>query len=66
MIPEIGQFCMALALCLAIAQTVLPISGKFLRQPALYAGTKFAARGQFLFLFIAIICLAYSFVVHDF
>ncbi len=66
MIPELGQFSLVLALCLAIAQTLLPIAGRVLRAPSLYTGTKFAARGQFLFLAISILCLTYAFISHDF
>ena len=66
MIPELGQFSLILALCLAVVQTALPISGKLLRSPSMFAATKFAARGQFLFLFISILCLAYAFVSYDF
>ena len=66
MIPELGQFSLVLALCLAVVQTALPISGKLLRSSSMFAATKFAARGQFLFLFISILCLTYAFVSYDF
>ena len=66
MIPELGQFSLALALCMAIVQTALPITGKFLRVPSLYLGTKYAASGQFVFLAISFLCLTYAFITYDF
>ncbi len=66
MVPEIGQFCLILALCLAVAQTLLPVSSVVLKTSSLATSAKFAARAQFLFLLLAFICLTYSFVVHDF
>ena len=66
MIPELGQFTLALALCMAIVQTALPISGKLLRAPSLNFGTKYAAGGQFVFLIVSFICLTYAFITYDF
>ncbi len=66
MIPELGQFSLALALCMAIVQTALPISAKLLRAPSLYLGTRYAARGQFAFLVISFLCLTYAFISYDF
>ncbi len=66
MIPEIGQFCLMLALCMAVAQTALPIAGIKLRVPSWLTASKHAARAQLLFLAIAFVCLAYAFATHDF
>ena len=66
MIPELGQFCLILALCLAGAQTLLPIFGVLFKAPSLAVSAKFAARAQFLFLTLAFICLTYAFVTYDF
>ncbi len=65
-IPELGQFSLVLALCMVIVQSILPILGKLLREPSLYAAVKHAARAQFLLLGISIVCLAYAFVTYDF
>lgn len=37
MIPELGQLCLILALCLAICQTVFPLVGAHRGQAALMA-----------------------------
>ena len=66
MIPEIGHFCLILALCMAIAQSALPIAGIALRTPSLLASTRYAARGQLLFLALAFVALTYAFISHDF
>ncbi len=66
MIPEIGQFCLMLALLMAIAQTALPIAGIWLRLPSWLAASKQAVRAQLGFLVAAFACLAYAFLTHDF
>jgi len=66
MIPEIGQFALVLALCLAVAQTGLPIAGAKIRNAALYQAAQYAARGQFLFVAISFACLTYAFIAYDF
>ena len=66
MIPELGQFALIIALCLAIAQSVLPMWGAQTNNLNLMSVGRTAASGQFLFLLIAFLCLAYSFVDNDF
>ena len=66
MIPELGQFALIIALCLAIAQAVLPMWGAQTNNLNLMTVGRTAASGQFLFLLISFLCLAYSFVVNDF
>ena len=66
MIPEIGQFSLILALCMAIAQAALPIAGIVCRAPSWLATAKYAARAQLLFIALSFVCLAYAFVTHDF
>ncbi|MFQ5935271.1 MAG: heme lyase CcmF/NrfE family subunit [Acidiferrobacterales bacterium] len=66
MIPELGHFALILALCLAIVQAVFPILGAARGAPAWMAVAQPAARGQFLFLALAFIALAYAFIVNDF
>ena len=66
MIPELGQFALILALLLAIVQGTLPIIGAARGIPAWMALARPAARGQFLFVAAAWVCLAYSFVSSDF
>ena len=66
MIPELGHFCLILALCLATAQTLLPISEVIFKAPSFAISAAFAARAQFLFLALSFICLTYAFITYDF
>ncbi len=66
MIPEIGQFALILALCIAIIQAVLPLAGAQLGVQRWVALAKPAALGQFLFVAIAYACLTWAFIDHDF
>ena len=66
MVPEIGQFSLILALCMAVAQFLLPIAGARFRTPSLYEASRYAARAQFLFIVISFICLTYAFIGYDF
>ena len=66
MIPELGQIALALALCLALAQGILPLAGAANGNAAWIALARPAARGQFLCIVLAFGCLAYSFIVNDF
>jgi cytochrome c-type biogenesis protein CcmF len=66
MIPEIGQFALILALTLAVTQATLPIIGAGKGIPQLVALARPTAQAQFIFVSIAISCLAYSFITNDF
>ncbi len=66
MIPEIGQFALILALCIAIVQSVLPLAGASFGIQRWVAIAKPAALGQFLFVAIAYACLTWAFLEHDF
>jgi len=66
MIPEIGHVALILALCMAIIQAFFPIAGATTGKTRWMAMAKPAARGQFIFLLIAYICLTYGFIVNDF
>ena len=66
MIPELGQFALIIALCIAIVQGVLPIVGAARGDVAWMNVARPAAQGQFVFVVIAFGCLAYSFVTNDF
>jgi cytochrome c-type biogenesis protein CcmF len=65
-IPEIGQFALILALCVALIQTVLPIVGAHIGKRSWVAVAVPATRVQLLFVGIAFAILTYSFIVHDF
>ena len=66
MIPELGQFALVLALCLALVQGILPIAGAATANATWMSVARPAAQGQFVFVAAAFGCLAYSFVTNDF
>ncbi len=66
MIPEIGQFALVLALCVAITQGVLPLAGAARGDVAWMAIARPAAHAQLAFVAIAFGCLTYAFVTNDF
>jgi cytochrome c-type biogenesis protein CcmF len=66
MIPEIGQLSLIIALVIALAQAVLPLTGAARGIPAFVAVARPAAQGQFVFVAIAFGCLAWSFYSNDF
>ena len=66
MIPELGHFCLVLALCLAVLQFTLPLLGAHFENPSLMRISKPAAHGQFLFLALAFVFLTMAFLADDF
>ena len=66
MIPEIGQFSLILALCMALVQATVPIWGAATGNLSMMAVAKPAARGQFILVLLAFCCLGYAFAVKDF
>jgi len=66
MIPELGQLCLILALCLATCQTFFSLVGAHRRQQGLMAVGPAAAAGQFVFVGSAFGLLAWSFWHNDF
>jgi cytochrome c-type biogenesis protein CcmF len=66
MIPELGNFSLMLALCLALIQGTLPIIGSFRGNDRWMAVARPAAKGQFFFVVLAFSSLVYAFVTNDF
>jgi cytochrome c-type biogenesis protein CcmF len=66
MIPELGNFSLMLALLLSIALGTIPIAGAAVGNTAWMAMARPAARGLFVLVATAFICLAYSFATNDF
>jgi cytochrome c-type biogenesis protein CcmF len=66
MIPELGQFALIIALCIALVQALLPIAGAARGDVTWMNVARPAAQGQFVFVAIAFGCLAWSFVNNDF
>jgi len=66
MLPELGHFSLALALCLAVLLAVVPLVGAA-RSDQLWMGyARPLAWGQFFFLMISFACLIAAFVGDDF
>ncbi|MDH3468100.1 MAG: heme lyase CcmF/NrfE family subunit [Gammaproteobacteria bacterium] len=66
MTPELGNFALILALCMALVQASFPMAGAFLGRPTWMALGRTTAWGQFTFISIAFACLVYAFVTSDF
>jgi len=66
MIPELGNFSVMLALCVALVLGTFPIIGSFSRNSRWMAMARPVAAGQFVFVTIAFGCLVSCFVNNDF
>jgi cytochrome c-type biogenesis protein CcmF len=66
MMPEIGHFALIVAVCIAIAQALIPLAGTILGVQRWIAMAVPAALGQLLFVGISYACLTWAFLVHDF
>jgi cytochrome c-type biogenesis protein CcmF len=66
MIPELGQFALALALAVALLQALMPLAGAARGNASWIALARPAARTQALLVAFAFGCLTYSFVANDF
>lgn len=66
MIPELGHFCLILALCLALIQAILPLFGIRQQNQAWMQCASATACGQCLFLLLSFSSLAYAFISNDF
>jgi len=66
MIPELGQYALILAMCLALVQSTLPLAGSFSNNAKLIRLGHFTAWGQLFFIGLSFVILAYAFVSNDF
>ena len=66
MIAEIGHFALILALLTALAQTLLPLLGRYRHAPLLMDVAAPAAHSQFVMVGIAFACLTWAYVTSDF
>lgn len=62
MIPEIGNFALALSLAIAVIQSIVPLYGAYKRDSASMMFAEYAAVGQLLFIALSFGCLAYPYV----
>jgi len=65
-IPEIGQFALIVALCIAVTQAVVPLAGASFGIHRWIALSVPAALAQLLFVALAYGCLTWAFLSHDF
>jgi len=66
MVPELGQICLTIAVCIAVAQAFFPLVGAHRGNHAWMAVAAPAAAGQFVFVALAFALLAWSFINNDF
>jgi cytochrome c-type biogenesis protein CcmF len=66
MLPELGQLCLVIALCLALVQGILPLVGAQKDNQALMAVARPTAHGQFAFLGLSFVFLLIAFLQDDF
>ena len=66
MIPEIGQFALIIALCVAVTQSLVPLAGTAMGIQRWVALAVPSALAQLLFVAIAYGCLTWAFLSHDF
>ncbi|MGB1215747.1 MAG: heme lyase CcmF/NrfE family subunit, partial [Pikeienuella sp.] len=66
MTPEVGHFALALALALALVQSVLPILGAKRRNILWMQSARWSAFGQVLFVTVAFLALMQAFITSDF
>ena len=66
MTAEIGQFCMILALLVALFQVIIPQIGAFKKDYNLILFGKYAAIVQLILILLAFLCLTHLYVTSDF
>ena len=66
MIPELGQYSLILALCLAGILAVVPLVGTYSKNQLWMGFARPLAGGMFAFLMVSLVCLGYAFVTDDF
>ncbi|MGD8908976.1 MAG: heme lyase CcmF/NrfE family subunit, partial [Chromatiales bacterium] len=66
MIPELGQFALILAFCLALTQAVVPLIGSYTQSVSWMALSRSLAWGQLVFLGLAVAVLTNAFLADDF
>jgi len=66
MLGELGNFCLVLALCVAIIQSVLPLAGTIWKQQSWMMFSRSAAYTQWLLVLASYGILTYAFYLNDF
>ncbi len=66
MIPELGNFAVMLALCLAVLQATIPLTGAFTGNQLWMSLSRPLSSGIWVFMALSFACLAYAFLHDDF
>ncbi|MES2624371.1 MAG: heme lyase CcmF/NrfE family subunit [Pseudomonadota bacterium] len=66
MIPELGNFAVMLALCLAVLQVIIPMVGSYTNNTLWMSLARPLSSGLWVFMVLSFSCLAYSFLHDDF
>ena len=66
MIAELGNFCLCLALCLTIAQSIVPIMGTHKNKNSWMAFARPASYAQWCLVMLSYCLLTYAFITHDY
>ena len=66
MIPELGHLSLITAFVIAVLQCLVSLWGAHIQSNRLISIAKPAASMQFILIFLAFVCLIYSFVNNDF
>ncbi|GAA6137703.1 heme lyase CcmF/NrfE family subunit [Arenicella sp. 4NH20-0111] len=66
MLGEIGNFCLVLALCVSVAQSILPLAGTMNRRQSWMMFGRTAAYTQWLLVLASYGVLTYAFYINDF
>ena len=66
MIAELGNFCLVLALCVSIAQSIVPLVGTYTNRQSWMRFARSAANTQWLLVVVSYVLLTYAFYLNDF
>ncbi len=66
MVPEIGEFCLIVAFCLAVVQSTLPLAGLYRKKDHWIAMARPLALGQCFFITLSFVLLVICFLQNDF
>ncbi len=66
MIGELGNFCLVLALCVSIAQSIIPLIGAQTHRESWMSFSRSSAYTQWLLVAVSYALLTYAFITHDY
>ena len=66
MLAELGNFCLVLAMCVSIAQSIIPLAGTYYNRQSWMQFSRSAANTQWLLVASSYAILTYAFYLNDF